>query len=459
MDVSVTDEEMYLINVETDTKHFNELINRGGRPSHPVSLDYDVAKHLPEYREILSAWPATSNKRNSSMCFEQQLMDWFNFGDSQRFHRDKNFPGYCQKLHRILSRHGIEREFHLDKELDQQGKLAIWVEYLGYHYTIHDSHARVVKRQQSRFDMASKELMNAEVLKPSETTESFGYFFLLELRNDEINAEKAVASLMSYIVSVEADLAEAKAANVSIESMYELELKLAEAKARLEKDQHVLEECRKRDSHIRDYMLQVKSYEISRDEMKRQSILLPWILQQIPLTELELNKEKAASLSARDGHQKHTLKRPSVDNPSEGPSSKRRMHSSVSDSNISPATPNIVTAEKMRVLRGPKRNKHGSPNKEIVVKRQLRKPAIISNTLPSKSRGVERSHRTSRQSNANLDSTKSELSLKKTVRAAKQDRKSEATGARRAAESQILRRRTRLKRFPERYQQGSNEFY
>jgi hypothetical protein len=39
-----------------ETEYYEELLNRGGRPSHPISLEYDVAKSLPEYREILSFW-------------------------------------------------------------------------------------------------------------------------------------------------------------------------------------------------------------------------------------------------------------------------------------------------------------------------------------------------------------------------------------------------------------------
>ena len=45
--------EYYRQNLEEETEYYYKLINDGGRPSHPISLSYDVAKDLEEYREIL----------------------------------------------------------------------------------------------------------------------------------------------------------------------------------------------------------------------------------------------------------------------------------------------------------------------------------------------------------------------------------------------------------------------
>lgn len=51
---SIDEEELYHRNLEKETDYYNKLINDGGRPSHPISLGYEIAKDLEEYREILS---------------------------------------------------------------------------------------------------------------------------------------------------------------------------------------------------------------------------------------------------------------------------------------------------------------------------------------------------------------------------------------------------------------------
>ena len=48
------EEEAYRLSLEEEIKYYNTLVNKGGRPSHPVSLSRDILENPGEYREILS---------------------------------------------------------------------------------------------------------------------------------------------------------------------------------------------------------------------------------------------------------------------------------------------------------------------------------------------------------------------------------------------------------------------
>lgn len=154
--LSVDDDEYERQCREKETEYYNGLINDGGRPSHPISLGYDIAKNGEKYREILSFWQTDPDHPDSWKVYGCQLVEWESFREHQRSERKKGFSAYCQRLHDRLARHGFKQPFQLDEELYRQDKTATWIEFLNYEYWKYDISAGVVSLRQSRHDKAGR---------------------------------------------------------------------------------------------------------------------------------------------------------------------------------------------------------------------------------------------------------------------------------------------------------------
>lgn len=288
---------------EEETMYYNELINDGGRPSHPINLGYDVAKNLDEYREILSFWHTSPSDPYAWMVFSRQSGLWKLFREHQRYVREQGrFSAYCQRLHDRLARHGFERSFQLNKEPDRQDRLATWIEFLNYEYWKYDKSASVISRRQQRYDEAWKKLVDSKVLKPFETEDSFDFFFWLQQKNEETLAKEAVETATSAAKAAEKALLKAQFTSLPKRSLSQVEQKLFAARSRLTAATYLLEQFTRRDKLIRDFLGQTKSYRIAKDDVASQSILLRWILRQVPFIELELNPTKVTGNDLNGGN-------------------------------------------------------------------------------------------------------------------------------------------------------------
>ncbi|KAF4618136.1 hypothetical protein G7Y89_g14972 [Cudoniella acicularis] len=287
-------EENYRQCLEEETRYYNRLIKDGGRPSHRISLGYDVAKNSTEYREILSYWHTSPSDPYNWMVFSIQLGRWQPFRKHQQSVREKGrFPAYCQRLHDRLRSHGFERSVQLDEEPDRQDKLTTWVEFLNYEYRKYDHTAGVIKLGQTRHEEAWKKLMDSKVLRPMETEESLwdsGIGFQLE--NEQAEALKTVESAASTATSAEKVLLKTQSTGVSTSLIRHLERELSVAACKLTATTNSFEQARIRRTLITDFHYRTKSYKIAKEDAASHRILLQWIRQQIPLIELELNPVK-----------------------------------------------------------------------------------------------------------------------------------------------------------------------
>lgn len=154
---------------------YNELVDKGGCPSHPISLGRDILYHSGEYRKILSFW---QNGLDQWTVFRYQLFEWNYFRSNQRFQRRSRhrFSSYCQKLPDHLSRQGFVHAFQLDENPDEQDKLTTWIECLGCESIKHKMHLCDVNRRQPQFNEAWKNLIDSGVLSPLDTAESLWAF-------------------------------------------------------------------------------------------------------------------------------------------------------------------------------------------------------------------------------------------------------------------------------------------
>jgi hypothetical protein len=85
--------------------------------------------------------------------------------------KEDQFSIYRLLVQKRLTRHGFERPCQMDEDLDQQDKLATWIEFLNYEYQDYDKDMRFIERHQPEYDAAWKEPLDSKVLRPFETKE------------------------------------------------------------------------------------------------------------------------------------------------------------------------------------------------------------------------------------------------------------------------------------------------
>ncbi|KAK5201832.1 hypothetical protein LTR16_001297, partial [Cryomyces antarcticus] len=271
------DEEKCRLDLEDETESYNTLVNEGGRPLHPVSPGRVILENPGEYREILSYWQSVNHDCEGRVwrVFDSQVDEWREFRRYQRYVREASrFTRYCQRLQERLTRHGVERPFQLNEHLDQQDKLATWIEFLNYEYEDYDEDLRFVERLQPLYDEAWKKIVDSQ----QATQQKF---------------PAAQSQLGAAIKS--------------------------------------LESIKRRNDLISEFHQKTRSSQIAKHAAERRSILLRWILQHVPLIELELNQPKVAEndLDREDGRKK--LERNPADDLSQERVSKRRTEDDGND--------------------------------------------------------------------------------------------------------------------------------
>ena len=299
------DEESYRYDLERETEYYNTLLREGGRPSHPVSLGRDVLEDPGEYREILSYWQLDNHDAEGRVwkVFGSQMGNWQHFRRWQRKNREGGrFPKYVEGVKGGLVEHGFTRSFQLEEDPERQDKLTTWIEYLDFEYWWYDKDMRFVKRLKPRYDEAWKKLVDSGVLRPSETEEFIcNIDSAFQRASEEDQAEKAVESAKSAVMSAEKAITDLGRSSLS---QREPRQRLAAAHSRLDAALMSLESIRRRNDLISEFHKKTKphvvkgklkeSYRSAKHGAECRSILLRWMLQQLPLIELELNQAKVA---------------------------------------------------------------------------------------------------------------------------------------------------------------------
>ncbi|CZR65639.1 uncharacterized protein PAC_15539 [Phialocephala subalpina] len=330
------EEEDYRLDLKKETKYYNTLVNEGGRPSHPVSLGRNIIDDPGEYREILSYW---WKGENDWQVFESQMGRWREFRRWQRKNReDGRFPKYVEGVKQGLAEHGFTRAFQLDEDPERQDKLTTWIEFLDYEYWWYDKDMRFVKRQQPQYDEAWKELVDSQVLRPNETEEFIcNIASAFQHESEEERANKAMEFAKSAVISAQKAFTDPRRSNLS---KSEARQRLVAAQSELDAAVKSLESIKRRDDLIYEFYKKTqlsqitkdgkrkRSYQSAKDDAKRRSILLRWILQQIPLIELELNQVKVAENDSNEEDGGKSRKRHPVDDLNQERVLKRRKEDS-----------------------------------------------------------------------------------------------------------------------------------
>ncbi|KAL8346173.1 hypothetical protein RB598_000193 [Gaeumannomyces tritici] len=175
----------------------------------------------------------------------------------------KEFSDYVDAVKRRLARHGFTRPFELSQDPKQQGKLETWIEYLCFEYWWLDLFTRAIERRQQKRD-ENEEDMAREALERSQQ-----------------NAKR---------IYIETQLDQRRLSIPKPERIRRLQRGNREMLAAESR----LEGLKRRSALIKEFKPLSKCLKAAKRDVARHRILLPWILDQIPLIEAELSRGEAA---------------------------------------------------------------------------------------------------------------------------------------------------------------------
>lgn len=315
----LNEEDDYLEDIQYETESFNWLVDNGGRPSHPLERMEDIIKNPGQDREILSFWLDEASQVNDWRgIFREQAGRWMCFRRIQRHAREQQFgherylvraetydnwqefagrfispiqgmgfTEYANAAKERLQRYGFTRIFQLDPNLSQQDKLTTWIEYLNYEYMRYEHFSISARRGRRHDDKAWKKLVDSVALRPEETKE-----FLCSVdcgwqeAAERERAEEHMKAARRVVVSVEQVIATPEQSRVSPQTLQQT---LLAARLKLRRAEEAYKRVAERNHRISKYVTSTMNYRIAKDDAERHLILLRWMLQQIPLIELELN--------------------------------------------------------------------------------------------------------------------------------------------------------------------------
>ncbi|QSS54251.1 hypothetical protein I7I53_01747 [Histoplasma capsulatum var. duboisii H88] len=325
-----------------ETESYKELVEDGGRASHPFSNTEDIYKCPGELRELLSFWNGRGNQQQEAL-FTAQLARWKQFRMFQRFMRERNiqdpqvirifsghaahedrkwtafidrqrpktgevgrFPVYARAVKDRLVRHGFLRNFQLDEDPTRQDNLTTWIEYLGYEYWWHDRYALSIHQEQW-LESKWKEIVDSNVLRHSETRESIAGFEPSMLRYEELNrSQELVDTAKSAVIAARKAISDSETPR---HRSKELEQRLIAAQSKLIAEEEKCDFIRRRNKIIGAYIQDTSNHLIFKENAQRHSILLRWILDQLPLVELDMKSSETVANTLND----ESVRKPSFD--------------------------------------------------------------------------------------------------------------------------------------------------
>ncbi|KAI0967875.1 hypothetical protein F4678DRAFT_482901 [Xylaria arbuscula] len=295
--------------------NYNELVNDGGRPLYPIDLVDDVAEDPEAHQDMLRPWldyPDADPPR--WQVFHEQMGHWRQFRDWQAqarglripkypgltynvFHRyfRRASPSYTEAVKELLAQYDFARPFQLHDDPERQDKLTTWIEYLGFACAQHYRYVRLMKVKQPDYDKAWKTLVDAKVLRPSETEEYIcAIDSAFQRQDEEDKAYKAVKSASAVLISAQTAKDNPRESRrgkpaVGIQSRA--------AQSRLDAAKESLASIKSRNDLFDEFKIAVRNYLIAKRDAARHIAILQWILEQVPLVESEMNKSGVTETS------------------------------------------------------------------------------------------------------------------------------------------------------------------
>lgn len=247
-------------------------------------------------------------------------------------HHCKEFPGgvnfldYVNAARNRLARHGFNRPFQLDQDPKQQDRLSTWIEYLYFEYWWLDRYTQPVERLQPDEHEAWQVLVDSHVLRPHETREDVLDFMNTMREAHQLErAQKAVQKAQGKAEQVYKTYCLHPVGTNILRPERSQVVWTATRDLMTAKDR--LAPLLKRHEHLVKYAVETSAYHAATKDAARHRLLLPWILQQIPLIEAEMSKPASTVALANVG----TKRKPDVDdaNAAQPGPKKRKMGSAV----------------------------------------------------------------------------------------------------------------------------------
>ncbi|PQE25141.1 ankyrin 23 unc44 protein [Rutstroemia sp. NJR-2017a BVV2] len=441
-------EEEEQLDLEEEKAIYNSLVEEGGRPSHPFSIARWIVEYPGEYGEIAEYW---HDNVWSWRVFGLQLKNWRAFRQWQVRNRgDGRFEKYADDVREGLATHGFTRFFKLEEDPARQDKLTTWFEYLDYEYWWYDNDVRTVEHHQQQYDEAWKELKSHD-LKPSETEELIWDHKYSDERMSELGS---AGDILEYAV-IHVKWAEQRRLEWGF-SVKEPSQTLKEAKLSLVEVKQTFESLKLRNDNIELFKKKYSKFHLAKHSAERRTKLLRWILQQIPLIEEEmgLTRMTTPSSEAKSYEKRVPKRRRSDEDDNEREPKRPRQDIEIPDSSI-------------KVCNGPgkaiylEKDLQDRANEEQGVAATAATP---TSTLVESSQTLIAATRPSKASNGSSTRSVSNRPYSPT-RTRSAAEKAEEHGARKkrtkrwtkkaddeGAPSRPLRRSTRIRKAPERYQ-------
>jgi hypothetical protein len=248
--------------------------------------------------------PPGAKEGERIVSFNGRRWDWKAFvgrrGTGTKQHR---FLEYVEALKERLAKHGFTRQFQLDEDPTRQDKLTTWIEYLGYEYWWYDQLAPS-KRGEQLYQEAWKNLSDSVVLRPFETEEHIcDTASAFQHASEEERAKEAVESTESAIIWFQQAMSVPQRSRPSSQ---ELQRRLQKAQSELDAARREYNSIKRRNDLIEAFCRKTRNYQVAKCHAERHSVLLRWMLQQVPLIEFELN---SANIAEKDSNKEDSSKR------------------------------------------------------------------------------------------------------------------------------------------------------
>ncbi|KAL2689337.1 hypothetical protein Neosp_003390 [[Neocosmospora] mangrovei] len=372
---------------EDETEFYNDLINDGGRPLYPIDQIDDVLKNPEEHREMLRPWQKIPCANDPFDIFQRQLDRWRDFrkwqkdnrqledeNDSyeayveyitywtkkssledacaeffanmeanplflkpyweqkqilrrweRRYRRERGCHDsgeYFEAIKRRLASHDFTRPFELNEDPEQQDQLATWIEYLGFEYWWLDKHSEDIERLAPEHDKAWKELVDSRLVGPGDTPESIRLDSTALRHEHESRGANAEVQMAREEYENACQSTQQSSQRFLIDSERRGEM-MVKALRDLEAAERRKTEAKTRHDRVRDFVRGTYDYFDAKRKLVCHSLLVQWVLEQIPLVEAEMAQVEAEKFRTRQDKGKKRMFSPQEESPA-GPSQKRQ---------------------------------------------------------------------------------------------------------------------------------------
>ncbi|CAM1501499.1 Fc.00g034830.m01.CDS01 [Cosmosporella sp. VM-42] len=258
----------------------------GGFPAYVERQKLKGEQEIPRtaYIEWLAGIEADPSSLKRAWDRQQRRREWQR--DHYRERGCDNFDEYAKAVKNRLEQHHFTQPFHLEEDPKQQDALTTWTEYLNFEYWWLDRYTRSFERLKPAHDQAWAELVDSKVLVPDETQESVRTdASSMQLEREIQRAVKAVESANSEAERIYT-LTQEDSQRLQIPESKRISMR-QDATAALKRAREQLQEIKRGADLILAYIRGTFDYETAKKDIARQGLLLPWVLEQLPLIEAE----------------------------------------------------------------------------------------------------------------------------------------------------------------------------